>query len=178
MCQSVIGDGWRRSGSRGKRWADRSFASCGSCASRYRPPGELPYRLGHCDATGKRIDVLGPYPDADSASVGQGAVACFKERLRRLSRLTPVVGCLLVVDVSHPSDQGMMALLPRPFDCFVLRFGGGKDVISMVLDDVTLDRRAFRPTLWAGLDVDVRHVSLLSVSNRNKNAGVVGPVPF
>jgi hypothetical protein len=90
-----------------------------------------------------------------------------------------MVKYLFVVEVPHPCDRGTIALLPRPFARIVLCLGGGKHVAGVVFDHVILARRVLRPTLWNGLDLDVRHGWLQrKLPPGAETAGVLWRVPL
>jgi hypothetical protein len=68
-----------------------------------------------------------------------------------------VIGFRLVVLVPHAGDQGMMALLFRPIDRFLLSLEGLENVVLVILDHVVLNRRSLVAPLGARLNLDVAH---------------------
>jgi hypothetical protein len=64
---------------------------------------------------------------------------------------------LLVIEVPHASDKGMVTILLRPIDCFFLRFEGTEHVVVIGFDHIIVHVRSFRAALGAGFYVNVRH---------------------
>jgi hypothetical protein len=69
----------------------------------------------------------------------------------------PVVGFLLIVQVSDASDKRVVALAFRPIDCSLLRSGGVKHVVGMVFSDEVVNGAPFRTALGACFDIYIRH---------------------
>jgi hypothetical protein len=69
-----------------------------------------------------------------------------------------VIRVLLVAQVANTSNERVMTVALRPLDCLSLRLEGREGMISMILDDVILDRFSLTATFRAWLNVNIRHV--------------------
>jgi hypothetical protein len=72
-------------------------------------------------------------------------------------RRTPMIGFLLIVEMTDAADKRSMIVLSRPIDCFSLSFERGKYVIAVVFDHVIIDMAALGAALGSRLNIDVRH---------------------
>jgi hypothetical protein len=77
-----------------------------------------------------------------------------------------VIGNLLVIQLPHASDRGMITLPSSPIDCFALRLESLQHMVRMVLDHLILDVAAFRSAFWTPFDVDVSHDFSLGAASR------------
>ena len=67
---------------------------------------------------------------------------------------------LLVIQVPHASNKGMVAIRLRPIDCFFLSFESAEHVVLICLDDIVVNGRSFRAALGTSLYVNVPHSRL------------------
>ena len=87
----------------------------------------------------------------------------------------PVARLRLIIQMSHPGNERVVALFLRPLDCFLLCLERCLHVVGMVLYDIILDRTSLRTPLWPRFNVNVGHLSLLDVSLANQKFGANGP---
>src|SRR5258708_6636025 len=81
-------------------------------------------------------------------------------RQSALSR-PPMVRDLLVIEVPHSSDKGMVTIRLRPIDCFFLSFEGAEHVVLIGFNHIIVNGRPFRAALGTSFYVNVRHSSFL-----------------
>ena len=80
---------------------------------------------------------------------------------------SPMVGFLLIVQVSDSSNKWSVALFFCPIDCFSLRLEGGEGVVGVVFHDIVIYMAAFGSAFRASLDINVGH-SVTPVSSEAK----------
>jgi len=76
---------------------------------------------------------------------------------------------LLVVQMPHTRNKGVMPLPFRPADCFRLRFAFVQDMVRMVFYDIIFNRTSLCTTFRARFDVDVSHALSSTTSAKSHN---------
>jgi len=68
-----------------------------------------------------------------------------------------MIGPLLIIQVSHASNKGRVALTFGPIDCFSLRFEGAEHMVRMIFDYIIVDTTSLGAALGARFNVNVGH---------------------